>query len=115
MPLHLKGGDRVRYVGEKCNLDPNDPTMKLEPLMLGAIEHHEPLELGECFLYPVRFDKFIDYAASVQVLDWYLVPMSQKHYVPNAETRKAIRDVNEGRDLTTYDSLEDFRKSLFED
>lgn len=34
---------------------------------------------------------------------------------PNARLRKALRDASERRELTYYDSLEDFRKSLLED
>lgn len=32
--------------------------------------------------------------------------------IPNKETIKAIRDADEKRNLTTYDDLDEFRKSL---
>jgi DNA-damage-inducible protein J len=33
-------------------------------------------------------------------------------HVPNKETIEAIRDLDEGRNLTTYQNLNDFKKSL---
>ena len=32
--------------------------------------------------------------------------------LPNAETRQAMHDLEEGKDLTRYDDFEDFRKAM---
>jgi DNA-damage-inducible protein J len=33
--------------------------------------------------------------------------------IPNAETRRAIKDIEEGRGLTTYKDFDEFRKAMF--
>src|SRR5262249_2485040 len=35
--------------------------------------------------------------------------------VPNAETRRAMRELNEGKNVTRYENFEDFRKAMMED
>jgi DNA-damage-inducible protein J len=32
--------------------------------------------------------------------------------LPNAETRRAMRELDEGKDVTRYDNFDDFRKAM---